>query len=239
MFGFGKKKTKPAKKSTARKAAPKRATARKDTGARKAAPARKTRAMCVVCGERKQTNTTLRICGRKRCAAELRQRSQHTPAPAKPAAPRPAPATRRPKAPRTRTTPATQTRPQTTPAATAPTMTGSELAGWWKQAQSSAQQAQIKDWNHHHRQHRDEIVHNAAALNQAAALLSGPDRATLNDIARTAAAITDDRISRAAEADTRAKRPSIIAAQLVTLGDRLTTLTGKYERAGVIRVNRS
>ncbi|MEV4602570.1 hypothetical protein AB0K15_34895 [Amycolatopsis sp. NPDC049253] len=238
MFGFGKKKTKPAKKSTARKAAPKRTTARKATGStRKAAPVRKTRAMCVVCGERKQTNTTLRICGRKRCAADLRQRSQHKSVPAKPAAPRRAPATRRPKAPRTRPTPAAQARPQTTPA-TAPSMTGSELPGWWKQAQSSAQQAQIKDWNHHHRQHRDEIVHNAAALNQAAALLSGPDRAALNDIARTAAAITDDRISRAAEADTRAKRSSSTAAQLIALGDRLYALTAKYERAGVIRVNR-
>ncbi len=219
MFGFGKRKTKPARKSTARKA----------TGAKKAAPPRKTRAMCVVCRERTQTNTTLRICGRRRCAAELRARSQgNAPAP-KPAAPRRAPATRRSAASRTWTA-----------STVAPTTTGSSNpSGWLRDALADAARSQIRDWNHHHRQWRDEIARNAAALNRAAALLSGPDRAALNDIAATAAAITDDQISRAAEADTRAKRPSNTAARLLALGNRLTALTTKYERAGVIRVTRS
>ncbi|MEU0793778.1 hypothetical protein ABZ342_27215 [Amycolatopsis sp. NPDC005961] len=108
-----------------------------------------------------------------------------------------------------------------------------------RDALADAARSQIRDWNHHHRQWRDEIARNAAALNRAAALLSGPDRAALNHIAGTAAAITDDQISRAAEADTRAKRPSSTAARLLALGDRLTALTTKYERAGVIRVTRS
>ncbi len=244
MFGFWKKKPKPAKKSSTRKATPKRAATRKATSAKKAAPAkktapRKTRALCTVCRERTQTNTTLRICGRKRCAAELRQRSQSKPAP-KPT-PRKAPATRRPAAPRPRTTPPVQSRPSTTPtpAADAPKMSTNDLAAWWQDAQAKGQRSQIRDWNHHHRQWRNEIVRNAAALNQAAARLSGPDRAALNDIANTAAAITDDQISRAAEADTLAKRPSSVAHRLLALGDRLTALTTKYERAGVIRVNRS
>lgn len=242
MFGFGKKKPKPAKKSSSRKTAAKRKPATSTAGAKKAAPVkkttkpRKTRALCVVCRERTQTNTNLRICGRKRCGTELRQRSQTKPAPAK-AAPRRAPATRRPAAPRTRTAPPAQQRPQATPAT--PKMSTSELATWWQEAQASGQRRQIKDWNHHHPKWRDEIIRNAAALNQAAARLSGPDRAALNDIANAAAAITDDHISRTAEADTAARRPSSTAPRLLALGDRLTALTAKYERAGVIRVNRS
>jgi hypothetical protein len=227
MFGFGKKKTKPARKSTARKATPKRATTRKATGAKKAAAPRKTRALCVVCRERTQTNPTLRTCGRRRCTAELRARSQGKPAAAKTAAPRRAPAARRSAPSRAR------------PAPAAPTTTSSNPAGWLRDALADAARSQFRDWNHHHRQWRDEIARNAAALNRAAALLSGPDRAALNDIAATAAAITDDQISHAAEADTLAKRPSSTAARLLALGDRLTALTAKYERAGVIRVTRS
>lgn len=232
MFGFGTRKAKPAKKSTARK----RTTIRKATSATKAAPVRKaasprkTRALCVVCRERTQTNTALRICGRRRCAAELRQRSQGKQAPARTAAPR------RPAASRTRTAPPAQPQPQTTPAA--PT-TSSKLANCFRDAQADAQRAQIRDWNHHHRQWRDEVIRNAAALNRAAALLSEPDRAAVGGIAITAAAITDYQISRAAEADTLAKRPSSTAARLLALGNRLTALTVKYERAGIIRVTRS
>ncbi|MEV5720638.1 hypothetical protein AB0L41_42805 [Amycolatopsis mediterranei] len=235
MFGFGKKKPKSARKSTARKATPQRATTRKAAGAKKTVPVRKaaaprtTRAMCVVCRERTQTNPSLRICGRRRCAAELRTRSQgNTTAAAKPAPPRRARAARRSAATRARSAPATT-----------PTAGGSNPAGWLRDALADAARSQIQDWNHHHRQWRDEIARNAAALNRAAALLSGPDRAALNDIAATAAAITDDQISRAAEADTLAKRPSSTAARLLALGDRLTALTTKYERAGVIRVTRS
>lgn len=230
MFGFGKKTSKPARKSATSKAAPKRATAQKATGAkkparaRKAAPARKTRALCVVCKERTQTNLTLRICGRRRCAADLRQRTRSQPAPARAAIPRRAPATRRPATTRQLTTPAT-----------APTTATSDLAALLR----DAQRAQIRDWNHHHRQWRNEITRNAAALNRAAALLSAPDRAALADIANAVAAITDDQISRAADADTRARRPSSVAARLLGLSDRLAALTAKYERAGVIRVSRS
>ncbi|WP_410640685.1 hypothetical protein [Amycolatopsis sp. lyj-346] len=233
MFGFGKKKPKPARKSTARKATPKRATTRKATGAKKAAPVRKaaaprkSRALCVVCRERTQTNTTLRICGRRRCAAELRARSQGNTAAAKPAAPRRAPAPRRAAASRTWT------------ASTVAPPADSSPAGWLRDALADAARSQIRDWNHRHRQWRDEIARNAAALNRAAALLSGPDRAVLNDIAATVAAITDDQIGRAADADTRAKRPSSTAARLLALSERLAALTAKYERAGVIRVTRS
>ncbi|MEV6878629.1 hypothetical protein [Amycolatopsis sp. NPDC051128] len=228
MFGFGKKKTKPARNSTSRKATPKCATSRKTTGAKKPAAPRKTRALCVVCRECTQTNPTLRICGRRRCAADLRARSQGKPPAAKPAAPRRAPAPQRSAASRARPAPATTT-----------TTGSSNSAGWLRGALADAARSQIGDWNHHHRQWRDEIARNAAALNRAAALLSGPDRAALNDIAATAAAITNDQISRVAEADTRAKRPSSTAARLLALGDRLTALTAKYERAGVIRVTRS
>ncbi|MGW4520132.1 hypothetical protein [Amycolatopsis sp. NPDC004378] len=229
MFGFGKRKTKPARKSTARKATPKRATTRKASGTKKATAPRKTRAMCVVCRERTQTNTTLRICGRRRCAAELRARSQgHTPA-AKPPAPRRAPAARRSAATRARPAPAT------TPATT----DSSNPSGWLRDALADAARSQIRDWNHHHRQWRDEIIRNAAALNRAAALLSEPDRGALGSIALAAAAISDYQIDSAAKADTLAKRPSSTAARLLALGDRLTALTTKYERAGVIRVTRS
>ncbi|RSM58949.1 hypothetical protein DMH03_23915 [Amycolatopsis sp. WAC 01376] len=238
MFGFFKKKTKSAKKDAARKVTPKRATTRKTTSRRKAAPVRKaatprtTRALCVVCRERFQTNAKLRICGRKRCSTELRQRSRGNPAPATAPAPR--------RAPRRKAAPSAQARPQATPAPAAePKMTASDLAAWWGKARASGQQSQIRDWNHHHPRWRDEIVRNAAALNQAAALLSGSDRAALNEISRAAAAITDDQIRRAAEDDTRANRPSGIAHRLMGLGDRLTALTTKYERAGIIRVNRS
>jgi hypothetical protein len=238
MFEFFKRKRKSAKKSTMRKAAPKRAAARKTTGVRKATTARKpaaprrTRALCVVCGERFQTDPTLRVCGRKRCAAELRQRSRTTPAPAKAAAPR--------RAPRRRAAPSTPARPQAAPApGAAPKMTAADLAAWWGKAKASGQESQIRDWTHHHPRWRDEIVRNAAALNQAAALLSGPDRAALNDIARAASAITDDQIRRAAEADTHANRPSSVAHRLMALGDQLTALTTRYERAGVIQVKRS
>jgi hypothetical protein len=229
MFGFGKKKPKPTRKSTARKATPKRTTTRKATRAKKAAAPRKTRALCVVCHERTQTSPALRICGRRRCAAELRARSQGKPAAAKPAAPRRAPAARRSAASRARPAPATT-----------PTTTGSSNpAGWLRDALADAARSQIRDWNHHHRQWRDEIIRNAAALNRAAALLSEPDRGALGSIALAAAAISDYQIDRAAEADTLAKRPSSTAARLLALGDRLTALTTKYERAGVIRVSRS
>ncbi|WP_143202617.1 hypothetical protein [Amycolatopsis sp. CB00013] len=238
MFEIFKRKTKSAKKSGTRKAAPKRAVPRKTASAKKATTARKpatprrTRALCVVCRERFQTNPALRICGRKRCAAELRQRSRTTSTPAKPPAPR--------RAPRRRAAPSTPARSQTASApGAAPKMTAADLAAWWGKAKASGQQSQIRDWNHHHPRWRDEIVRNAAALNQAAALLSGPDRAALNDIARAASAITDDQIRRAAEADTHANRPSSIAHRLMALGDQLTALTTKYERAGVIQVKRS
>ncbi|MEU4517400.1 hypothetical protein AB0F52_01635 [Amycolatopsis sp. NPDC024027] len=235
MFGFGKKKPKPAKKSTTRKATPKRATTRKATGAKKAAPVRKaaaprkTRAMCVVCRERTQTNTTLRICGRRRCAAELRAHSQDNAPATKPAAPRRAPAERRSAATRARPAPAT-----------APTTTGSSNpAGWLRDTLADAARSQIRDWSHHHRRWRDEIIRNAAALNRAAGLLSEPDRGALASIAAAAAAVSDYQIDSAAKADTLAKQPSSTAARLLALGDRLTALTTKYERAGVIRVTRS
>ncbi|GAA1208835.1 hypothetical protein [Prauserella alba] len=71
MFGFGKKKT-PARNTSANRAAATK------SGKAKPTTATRTKAKCTVCRQRRQVDTTNKICGRHQCAKALTQRLEAT-----------------------------------------------------------------------------------------------------------------------------------------------------------------